>query len=576
MKPLSLSSFRRPRLAPPSGKDLRAGLVHGLVSIPDGLAAGLLAGLNPVAGLYGYLFGTLAGALATSSALMSVQATGAMAVIIADIPGLGSGPDAVPTLATLTVLTGLVMLAAGLAGLGSLVRYVPNSVLAGFVNAVAVNIMLGQLSDFTGYQGQGSNRIVRALDTLAHVASFHWPTVAIAALTVVLILALERTRLGALGLFVAVIISSALVAFVEPLSSVPTLADLAEIPTGLPMPVLPSLAAVIDMIVPAFSLAFVGLVQGAAIGQSVPNPDGTYPDASGDFRGQGVANIVSGLLRGMPVGGSMSGTSLVLAAGGQGRYANLIAAAVMALGVVAFGPVVGLVAMPSLAALLMLIGFRTLKPDQIRMVWRTGSTQATVMTTTFLLTLLVPMQYAVMVGVGISVILFVSKQSNRVTVKRWDFRPGSPFPVESDPPSVLPADEIVVLTPYGSLFFASAPGLREPAPGPGGHVDRLGCGAPDAGQGGPGQHLHQHHRSLPRLAGCGRQPPRPDRDQRKGPGPTDQHRGAPPPGPGQRVPCDARSWSVTPDRPGTGAPPAGGWARRPIHSPGPKLSPGCR
>lgn len=430
---MRLPSFSRRKLVRPSGKDVRAGLVHGLVSIPDGLAAGLLAGLNPVAGLYGYLFGTLAGALATSSVLMSVQATGAMAVIIADIPGLGSGPDAVPTLATLTVLTGVIMLAAGIAGLGSLVRYVPNAVLAGFVNAVAVNIMLGQLSAFTGYQGEGSNRIVRALDTLAHFTSFHWPTVAIAVLTVGLILVLERTRLGALGLFAAVVIASTLVALVGPFATVPTLADLAEIPAGIPMPVLPSLTAVITMIVPAFSLAFVWLVQGAAIGQSVPNPDGTYPDASGDFRGQGIANIVSGLLRGMPVGGSMSATSLLLAAGAQGRYANLIAAAVMALGVIAFGPAASLVAMPSLAALLMLIGFRTLKPDQIRMVWRTGSTQATVMTTTFLLTLLVPMQYAVMVGVGISVILFVARQSNRVTVKRWEFLDGSTRPTESTP-----------------------------------------------------------------------------------------------------------------------------------------------
>lgn len=466
MKVLRPPSFPRPKLVPPSGRDLRAGLVHGLVSIPDGLAAGLLAGLNPVAGLYGYLFGTLAGALATSSALMSVQATGAMAVIIADIPGLNAGPDAIPALATLTVLTGLVMLVAGLAGLGSLVRYVPNAVLAGFVNAVAVNIMLGQLSAFTGYQGQGSNRITRALDTLANVPSFHWPTVAIAALTLGLILILERTKLGALGLFMAVVISSALVAFVSGLASVPTLADLADVPTGLPRPILPSLGHVIDLIVPALSLAFVGLVQGAAIGASVPNPDGTYPDASGDFRGQGIANIVSGLLRGMPVGGSMSGTSLVVAAGGHSRYANLTAGVVMALVIVAFGETAGLVAMPSLAALLMLIGFRTLKPDQVRMVWRTGSTQAAVMTTTFLLTLLVPMQYAVMAGVGISVILFVAKQSNRVTVTCWEFRPGSPLPTETKPPAVLPAGEIVVLAPYGSLFFASASVFESQLPVP--------------------------------------------------------------------------------------------------------------
>ena len=98
----------------PSAADLRAGLVHGLVSVPDGLATGLLAGLNPIAGLYGYLFGTLAGALTTSSALMSVQATGAMSVIVADTPGL-TGPGGDRGLATLTVLTGLFMLAAGIA-----------------------------------------------------------------------------------------------------------------------------------------------------------------------------------------------------------------------------------------------------------------------------------------------------------------------------------------------------------------------------------------------------------------------------------------------------------------------------
>jgi MFS superfamily sulfate permease-like transporter len=86
VKRLRLAGLHIPKLVAPAGHDLRAGLVHGLVSIPDGLAAGLLAGLNPVAGLYGYRFGTLAGALATSSAVMSVQGTGAMAVIISDIP----------------------------------------------------------------------------------------------------------------------------------------------------------------------------------------------------------------------------------------------------------------------------------------------------------------------------------------------------------------------------------------------------------------------------------------------------------------------------------------------------------
>ncbi len=438
----------------PSTSDLRAGLVHGLVSVPDGLAAGLLAGLSPVAGLYGYLFGTLAGALATSSALMSVQGTGAMAVIIADTPGL-RGPDAPQALAALTVLTGLIMLSAGLAGLGTLVRYVPNAVLTGFVNAVAVNIVLGQLAGVTGYAGQGANRITRTVDTLLNVGAFHWPTVLAAATTLVLILLLERTRLGAMGLVLAVVLVSGGVALL-PALDVPTMAGLAQIPQSLPVPVLPALGQLGNLLVPAASLALVGLVQGAAIGQSIPNPDGSYPDASGDFRGQGIANLVSGVLQGMPVGGSMSGTALVVAAGGRGRYANLTAAVVMVVAILVLAPAFGHIAMPSLSALLVLIGVRTFKPDQVVMVWRTGRTQATVMTATFLLTLLVPMQYAVLSGVGIAVVLFVARQSNRVSVKRWTFAAGAPLPTESTPPAELPAGEVLVLTAYGSLFFASA------------------------------------------------------------------------------------------------------------------------
>ena len=90
----------------------------GVESVPDGLAAGLLAGVNPLAGLYAYLFGTIGGSLFTSSAFMAVQATGAMAIIIADVPVVHSADDPARALFTLSVLTGVVMLAAGFLRLG--------------------------------------------------------------------------------------------------------------------------------------------------------------------------------------------------------------------------------------------------------------------------------------------------------------------------------------------------------------------------------------------------------------------------------------------------------------------------
>ena len=144
-----------------------------------------------------------------------------------------------------------------------------------------------------------------------------------------------------------------------------TLADLGVVVDALPAPELPLLRLVPALMVPAVSLAFVGLVQGAGISANFPNPDGTYPDASRDFVGQGVANVASGLFQGMPVGGSVSASSLNKEAGARSRWSLVFAALVMAVVIVAFGEVVGQVAMPALAGLLMLIGFRTIKPADL-------------------------------------------------------------------------------------------------------------------------------------------------------------------------------------------------------------------
>jgi len=445
-------------------KDVTAGITLGLVSVPDGLAMGLLAGLQPVAGLYGYLVGTVVGAVATSSVLMSVQATGAMAVLIADVPELHGAQDPARALATLGLLTGVVMLVLGGLRLGTLVRFVPNAVLTGFVNAVAVNIVLGQLPNLTGYDSDRGSRLTRAFDTILNPDSFHWPTVLVGTATIMLIVALERTRLRSLGLLVAVAVTSSLAAALGPFEAVQQLRDIADIPGSLPRPVLPALGLVPALLLPAISLTFVGLVQGAAISQSLTNPDGTFPDVSGDFRGQGIANVASGLLRGMPVGGSMSATALLTAAGARSRLANVTAGIVIALAIVLLSDLVALVAMPALAGLLILVGYRTFRVEQVRMVWQTGATQATVLATTFVLTLLIPLQYAVLVGVGVSVILYVVGQSNRVRVVRLTLPGSDGYPFESEPPSTIAEGETVVLAVYGSLFYASAPVFEQQLP----------------------------------------------------------------------------------------------------------------
>ncbi len=442
--------------------DLSAGLTLGLFSVPDGMATGLLALINPIHGVYAYMVGVFTGAFFTSSVYMSVQATSAMSLIVAGIPQIHEGGLATDYLLALTLLTGLVMVLLGVLKLGTLMRFVPKSVMTGFINAVAVLIILGQLGDFTGYSAAGPNRIVQTFNLMRNLNQVDLPSIFVGSMTIVLILLLERTALKSFGIVAAMIVAS----MFPPLFNWPSVAlasSIAVIPSELPRVVLPHLSTFLPMLVPALSLALVGLVQGSGISQSYANPDGKYADASGDFTGQGMANIAAGLLQGMPVGGSLSATSLVVNSGAKTRLANIVAGITMAVAILLFGGLIGSLAMPALAGLLIVVGFRTLKPDDVRMVWNTGPIQALVMVFTFTMSFFIPLHFAVLVGVALSIFLFAYQRSNRIVIKEWKHTPGE-FPIETVAPAVLKSGTITVLVPYGSLFFASAQGFEVQLP----------------------------------------------------------------------------------------------------------------
>jgi len=104
----------------------------------------------------------------------------------------------------------------------------------------------------------------------------------------------------------------------------PLVGDVTEVPSALLNFNLPVFSLLLKLIVPAFALSIIGLVQGAGISQGYPNPDGKFPDPSGDFFGQDMANLATSFFQGMPAGGSLSGTALVISAGGKSRWANVL------------------------------------------------------------------------------------------------------------------------------------------------------------------------------------------------------------------------------------------------------------
>ena len=165
------------------------------------------------------------------------------------------------------------------------------------------------------------------------------------------------------------------------------------------MPNMPDFSLIPAMLIPALTIAIIALVQASGVSGSIPNPDGEYPDPSGDFRGQGVANLSVGLFGGIAVGGSLSGTTLIQSIGGVSRWANLFTALFTVVILLLLAQLIALLPLTALAGLLIVVGVSMIKVPRIQTVWRTGLVPLTVMIVTFVATLFLPLQYAVATGV---------------------------------------------------------------------------------------------------------------------------------------------------------------------------------
>jgi SulP family sulfate permease len=445
------------------GTDFIAGLTLGIASVPDSMASALLAGINPLTGLYTMMVATPIGALFTSSEMMHISTTSALSLAVAS--SLTGMPTEMKLQAVfmLALMVGVIQIALGLLKMGFLVRFVPHSVMTGFLNGVAVLIILGQLNNFTGYQSAFSNRVAQALDTTLNLGDIVIPITVVGLTTILLIVLFGKIkRLSQYSLVLAMVAASALAAL-PAFGVVPLVGDVTDVPNALPNFTLPDFSLLFKLILPAFALSIIGLVQGAGISQGYPNPDGKFPNPSGDFFGQGMANLATSFFQGMPAGGSLSGTALVVSAGAKSRWANVFVGILIAIIILLFADLVKLIAMPALAGLLIVVGFQTIKPEAIQTVWQTGLVPRAVMLITFVGTLIMPLQFAVLLGVAISIVLYIVQQANRIKLVELTPVEGG-FPIERPAPRQLSNHAITLLFPYGSLFYAAAKTLEENLP----------------------------------------------------------------------------------------------------------------
>jgi SulP family sulfate permease len=440
---------------PSRRQDGLAGLNLAVANVPDGMANGVLVGVNPLYGLYATMMGPLVGGFLSSTRLMVITTTAAASLTAGQSLTQTDPQDRSDALFVLVFLAGAFQILFGVLGFGRLTRFVSYSVTTGFLAGISTLLIVSQIPTVAGYAASGSNRVTQAIDVIANFREINLAALGTGALGLLLAVLLPRTRLRSLGRLIAVVLPSLLVAIIG--ADVQIVADVGQIAGSIPIPRLPrfTLIETLNVVAGALAVAIVTLVQGVGVSQNVPNRDGSRTRISRDFIAQGAANVACGLFRGLPVGGSLSGTAISVISGAATRWASIFAGLWMAVIVIGVPGLVGFIAMPALGALLMVAGASSLKPSEVAALRNAGWPSVTAGATTYLATLFLPIQVAIGLGVVLSAFLFLSRTASAVSIVQL-VRHQDGRIEERTPPRDLPSGAITVLDVYGNLFYAGA------------------------------------------------------------------------------------------------------------------------
>jgi sulfate permease, SulP family len=454
------SALGRPRF-----RDVIAGLVTGLFSIPEGMAYASIGGFNPVAGLYSGIVSTILGSMFARTVLMVTTLTSALALSSRSVlTEAGLDPADPANIAALVIVVGAVMLLMGLLRFGSIMNFVSNAVMTGFTTGIAVQIVTGVIADATGYRPQSGNTIGKIVDAFAHIGSWQLTACLVAVGTVAVWAVFHFIKpLEAFAILIALVVMTAVVAVAD--IEVETVGDIASISNALPPFVVPNFAAMPELLAGGLAIALVGLAQAAGISASVPNPDGSRPSTSGDFVAQGVANVAGGMFGALPTGGSLSRTGVGVSAGAQTRWAGIFAGVWLAALVLIAGSLAELIPMPVIGGLILVIGFELVAgrwPD-IKLVLRTAPLSAVAMLLTFAATTQLPLHTAILIGAITSLVLYCVKAAGSARLIAltpaaeggWDRAPV---------PDSIPSNEVTVLHYAGVGLFAEVPRIDEDWP----------------------------------------------------------------------------------------------------------------
>ncbi len=435
--------------------------------LPQGIAFARLAGLPPEYGLYTAIVPCIVAALFGSSWHVVSGPTNANSLALfatlAPLAVAGS-PDYIALALAVTVLVGLMQFAIGTLRLGGLANFISPAALRGFMAGAAALIALYSLPDLLGLPAPSTHGLFALVEqVLAQIVAASPAAVAVGAVTVAVAIGVRRWRPAAPAMLIGIVVATALAwsfnrgwadgagARVEVVGALPAIWLHFRLPAV-------DLRSVPDLVGIAFALTIVALGQSISIAKAIAERSGQHIDANREFRGQGLSNIVGGFFSSYVSCGSLNRSLPNLEAGARTPLAAVFAALWLLLLVALSAPLLALMPMPAIAGLLILIAWSLLDWRGWQRLWRFSRQDFAVAAATFLATVSIRLEMAILLGTILSLVTYLYRTS-KPAMRVMGFEssePARPFVVRADVPDPLPeCPQLTMIRMEGEVYFGA-------------------------------------------------------------------------------------------------------------------------
>jgi SulP family sulfate permease len=431
-----------------------AGITVGLVALPLAMAFAISSGMTPQAGIYcAILTGFIISALGGSTVQIGGP-TGAFVVVVSGI----IATYGVDGLFMCTMMAGVILVIMGLTGTGTAVRFIPRPVVTGFTGGIAVTIASTQLQEFFGITlpGPAPGDFIGRIRALAqHADTASVPTMTLAAGVVVTVVVWNRLVPRVPG-YIAALVGGTVVATLLHLPVATIGTRFGGIPAGLPHLQLPAFRPelILTLLAPTFTVAMLGAIESLMSAVVADRMAGTRHNSNVELFAQGIANIASPLIGGLPATGALARTATNVRSGARTPMAGIIHACTLLVILLVAAPLAAAVPMAVLSGILMVVAFNMGEWHDVPALWKQKWADPLVWLATFALTILADLTVAVEVGMILAALLFISRVASTTTVTRVTREY-----VERSRPHILQdkviPDYVTVLRIHGPFLFGA-------------------------------------------------------------------------------------------------------------------------